>query len=78
MLKTSKLLTITVPKATYKEIQGEAKKRKSTISGLMRTAFVFFVEQDDNLYSEREIAQFLQRDKISKKLQQELDALLSS
>lgn len=78
MLKTTKLLTITVPKAIYREIQGQAKKRKTTISGLMRTAFISFTQQDDTLYSDREIADLLKRDKISPKLQLELDSLLAS
>ncbi|MEK7649017.1 MAG: ribbon-helix-helix protein, CopG family [Patescibacteria group bacterium] len=39
MLKNSKLLTVTVPKATYTRIRSEAKKRRTSISGLVRDAF---------------------------------------
>lgn len=76
MLKTTKLLTITVPKATYREIQGEAKKRKTTVSGLLRTAFSSFVEKDTDLYSDAYLEQIFKRDTISTKLQKDLNKLL--
>ena len=78
MLKTTKLLTITVPKITYKEIQSEAKKRKTTVSGLLRTAFSSFVEKDVDLYSDSYIEKILKRDTVPAKLQKDLDTLLKN
>ncbi len=49
MLKHSKLLTVTVPKATYARIRSEAKRRKTTISGLVRDAFESYSKTPDLL-----------------------------
>ncbi len=49
MLKHSKLLTVTVPKAIYARIRSEAKRRKTTISGLVRDAFESYSKNPDEL-----------------------------
>ena len=49
MLKHSKLLTVTVPKATYTRIRSEAKRRKTTISGLVRDSFELYSKTPDAL-----------------------------
>jgi hypothetical protein len=78
MLKTSKLLTITVPKATYQVIHSEAKRRRTTISGMLRQAFTDYVENDTNIYSDVELQRLLQRDQLSVRLQRKLDRQLRS
>lgn len=77
MLKTTKMLTITVPKTTYRSIREEAKKRNETISGLMRKAFVSYVDSSTELYSDRQLAELLRRDALSPKIQRDLDRLLA-
>lgn len=77
MLKTAKLLTITVPKSTYTAIHDEAKKRQDTVSGMLRRAFNDYVENSTELYSDRELDLLLKRDKLSTGLKQDLDRLLN-
>lgn len=76
MLKTSQMLTITVPKATYSQIKKEAVRRKSTVSGLLQDSFEYFIEEPNNLYSDQEIKRILVRDRIPFSLQKEVDTLL--
>ena len=76
MLKTSKMLTITVPKEMYRTIYKEASKRNETVSGLIRKAFTSYVDSGTELYSDRQIQQLLRHDALSPKLQKYLDRLL--
>lgn len=76
MLKTTKLLTITVPKSTYSAIRHEAKKRRDTVSGMLRKAFVQYIENDTELYSDQTLRQLLKDDRLSKNVQRDLDRLL--
>ena len=71
------MLTITVPKATYRRIRSEAEKRDETISGMIRKAFELYVQTNGELYTDRELSQLLQRDRISSRLQKDLDRLTS-
>lgn len=76
MLKKSKLLTITVPKATYTRIRTEAIKRKSSISGMLRDAFESYTRYSGTLYSDQELQNIIQQDKLPLKIRKELDKLL--
>ncbi len=69
------MLTVTVPKATYRRIRSEANKRDETISGMLRNAFELYVQTTSELYSDRELQQLLQRDAISPQLRKDLDRL---
>lgn len=76
MLKTSKLLTVTVPKKTFADIRKEAKKRQTTISGLLRDAFFFYTQGEGEVYSDAELRRILDRDRLSLSLQKDLNKLL--
>ena len=76
MLKNSKLLTITVPKETYRKIQLEAKIRKTTVSGLVRDAFDSYSDEREKLYASSLIRRYMKADILPKKLKNELDAIL--
>lgn len=77
MLKNSKLLTITVPKATYTAIRQAARKRQETISGMLRNAFEAYTSTNGSIYSDQELNALLKRDKLPAKLKHELDRLLA-
>ena len=76
MLKTSTMLTITVPKKTAQRIRQEAIKRSFTISGLLRTAFDQFTLEAPEPYTAIELKQLLTRDRLSPRIRRELDTLL--
>jgi hypothetical protein len=78
MLKTSKLLTITVPKATYARIRVEASRRKSSISGLLRDAFDSYITYPPRNYTNAEIQDFINRDRLSPKLRKKIDTFLAA
>lgn len=73
MLKTSKMMTITVPKATFAAIRSEAKKRNETISGILRKAFDTYITDSYAVYTDEELAQLLKKDRLPRTLQQQLD-----
>lgn len=75
MLKTAKMLTITVPKSTYAIIHSEAKKRNETISGMLRKAFDLYINTPTDVYSDSELNQLLHKDKLSSQLRKDLDRL---
>jgi hypothetical protein len=77
MARTSQLLTITVPRATYAQMKREAVRRRSTVSGLLRTAFDRLANESTDLYSDAELRQFFTRDRIPVSLQRDLDRLLA-
>jgi hypothetical protein len=65
MPKTAKMMSVTVPPSVYIRIKREAKKRETSISGLLRTAFEAYVSDDDiAVYSDDYIADLIERDKI--------------
>ena len=76
MLKTSKLLTITVPKPFLRKIRFESKRRDTSISELLRNAFDFYTEDIPEVYSDKEIASLVKRDELSRKFRTQLDSLL--
>ena len=76
MLKTSKLLAVTVPKETYSRIRAEAARRKATVSGLLRESFEYYIEQAGKIYSDAELDRLLKRDRLSKSLKNRLDRML--
>lgn len=76
MLKTSKLLTVTVPKATYTRIRSEARRRNTTVSGLIRDAFDSYVIYPPRDYTDAEIKDFIKRDQLPEKLRLKIDAFL--
>lgn len=76
MLKTSKLLTITVPKATYAVIRKTAKDRQETVSGMLRNAFDQYISNDTELYSDQQLKQLLKKDQLPLRLRKDLDQLL--
>ncbi len=78
MLKTSKLLTMTVPKETYRRIHEEAVRRKATVSGLLRESFEYYIEQAGEVYSVEELDLLLKRDCLPKLLRERLDKILDS
>lgn len=75
MLKTSKLLTVTVPKATYSSIRKEAQKRNETVSGLLRRAFDLYKNTPIQLYTDKELRQLLKRDALPTRLVSDLKRL---
>lgn len=75
MLKTAKMLTITVPKSTYATIRSEAKKRNETISGMLRKAFDLYISTSADVYSDSELEQLLQKDKLPTELSKDLARL---
>lgn len=75
MLKTTKLLSITVPKPVYREIHREAKKRNTTVSGLLRTAFEGYVQNFRQKSQTRETERIL-LDKISTELHKGVDKFI--
>lgn len=76
MLKTSTMMTITVPKATSLTIRSEAKKRNETISGILRKAFDAYIADTSAVYTDAELAQLLHDDRLPKTLQQHLDRVI--
>jgi 16S rRNA U516 pseudouridylate synthase RsuA-like enzyme len=76
MPRTSNPLTITIPKGMSRRIRREADKRNMTVSGLLRTSFEAFVKESPDIYTDKELAALLQRDRIPTKLQKDLDTLL--
>lgn len=76
MLKTSKLLTVTVPKKTFADIRKEAKKRQTTVSALVRDAFFAYTQGEGEVYSDTELRRILNVDRLSPTLQKDLDKLL--
>lgn len=76
MLKTSKLLTITVPKKTFVDIRKEAKKRQTTVSALVRDAFFSYTQGEGEAYTDAELRRILHADRLSPVLQKDLDKLL--
>lgn len=77
MLKNSKMLTITVPRKTYYTIRQEAKKRDETISGLLRHAFEYLTQEKFEVYSDKELATLLKKDRLSSTMRSDLDRLLA-
>lgn len=77
MARTSQLLTITVPKATYARMKREAGRRQATVSGLLRTAFDCLTDESTEVYSDAEIRQLLARDRLPVSLRADLDLLLT-
>jgi len=78
MLKSSKLLTITVPKSTYTRIRSEARRRDTTISGLLREAFNSYVTYRFREYTDADIQDFIKRDRLSPSLRKKVDAFLAT
>lgn len=76
MLKNSKMLSVTVPKKTLADIRKEAKKRQTTVSGLLRDAFFFYTQGEGEVYSDAELRHILNRDRLSPSLQKDLKKML--
>lgn len=78
MLKTSTMMTITVPKATSLTIRSEAKKRNETISGILRKAFDAYIADTSAIYTDTELARLLHDDRLPKTLQRQLDRAIQT
>lgn len=78
MLKTSKMLTVTVPKTTYARIRSEARRRSTTVSGLIRDAFDSYVTYPPRDYTDAEIHDFIRRDQLPSKLRLKIDKFLAA
>ncbi len=78
MPRTTDLLTISLEKKILRKIKQEAKRRKTTVSALLRDAFTRYTEVSDEIYTDQELSEILQADKLPKSLKEDLEKCLAN
>ena len=73
MPRTTDLLTISVKTNLLKKMRSEARCQKTTVSALLRDAFLSYAKQVPEVYTDRELKRLLKADELPAKLKLMVD-----
>lgn len=77
MSRTTDLLTISIKAPLLRKIRTEAKRQKTGVSALLRDAFLLYMQETPEVYTQQELKRLLKADELPVALKRQLDKKLA-